>query len=306
MMPPEIARYLAPKLHQVFEHHGDDPAKATEGLTVEEVAQSCTILGFHKDVATALTSYTKLQHEPKNDVRKRRFHAYNMGLYRTGTISITKFFNGNYHAAHEFKYGQTVRRGLSYELGRLSEEDCLKFLHERDQAGMLEMDSAGNLWRFTKLLVGEFPEAKFVATYRDCYSWVNSQVNWCYRMGWPRMIRWAYADSREFGIPTEYLMSQELFEEERLFILKRYAQFWDKANRAILGGIPAERLLLLKTSELGSVTAALGEFLGIPENSINPIHANAAPNQFDVKDLDDAHRSEVFACCDETMKRLRF
>ena len=75
MMPPEIARYLAPKLHQVFEHHGDDPAKATEGLTVEEVAQSCTILGFHKDVATALTSYTKLQHEPKNDVRKRRFHA---------------------------------------------------------------------------------------------------------------------------------------------------------------------------------------------------------------------------------------
>ena len=107
----------------------------------------------------------------------RRFQAYCLGLPKTGTVSVHGIF-GNYRTRHEFQQWDTHQMIIQYKHKKISRQEFLKFLQDRDFAGQMEMDSAHFNRHYIDILAQEFPEAKFICTIRDCYSWLNSLINY--------------------------------------------------------------------------------------------------------------------------------
>lgn len=68
---------------------------------------------------------------------------------------------------------------IRHKHGDIALERFCGFLKEREMlGGLLEMDSAHFNRHYIDILKEEFPEAKFICLIRDCYSRVNSFVNY--------------------------------------------------------------------------------------------------------------------------------
>jgi len=103
----------------------------------------------------------------------RRFHAYNVGLPRSGCSSIMALFS-NYRSVAEYKERESVELITAWKDGWISESTLREYIQYRHEIGQLEMDTASFNHFYLHILINEFPEAKFIYTIRDCYSWVNS------------------------------------------------------------------------------------------------------------------------------------
>ncbi len=104
------------------------------------------------------------------------FKAYNVGIGKTGTLSLAAVF-GNYRSRHQFLMTETFEQIGKLEKDEITKKEFRDFIVARDRAGCLEMDSSGHHYFYLDILAGEFPEAKFIFIIRDCYSWFDSVIN---------------------------------------------------------------------------------------------------------------------------------
>ncbi len=248
----------------------------------------------------------------------RRFHAYVVGVARTGTTSMARMFRSSYRAAHEPDPGIVVTALERQERGRVSRRGLLRFLRRRDHLLHLELESSHLLGPFVDLLVELFPHAGFVLTTRDCFTWLESMIG--LQLGnraplrarspgssdtWRRWFRYAYRTSE----PMTYAPEEAALQELGLPPVERYLAHWREQNARVLAAVPAERLLIVRTAEISRRLGDIADFVGVEKDTLDRRgrHANARPGK--PLSLLDAVGSafldqEAERCCGDVMRLL--
>ncbi|NLO38386.1 MAG: sulfotransferase [Ruminiclostridium sp.] len=217
----------------------------------------------------------------------RRFHAYNTGLPRSGCSSIMALFS-NYNSVAEYKERESVELITAWKDGWISENTLRDYIRYRHEIGQLEMDTASFNHFYLHILVNEFPEAKFIFTIRDCYSWVNSFLRMISR--WKKhfgdigqeMPDWMLNYGRIlFGeYDWNWFNSYEDLLRNLDPLVEMFIKSWADLNSRILELLPPERSLIVKTSEISRSQARISEFIGIPVHTLTEHHhINMAPDK---------------------------
>ncbi|RLD24901.1 MAG: hypothetical protein DRI70_07790 [Bacteroidetes bacterium] len=233
----------------------------------------------------------------------RNFHAYDVGLPRSGTSSIASLF-GNYRSRAEFKERESVEHIVAWKDGHISRETLRKYVLNRHRVGGLEMDPASFNHFYMSILVEEFPEAKFIFTIRDCYTWVNSFSKMISR--WRKhfhdvgyeMPGWMLDYGRIlFGkFDWNWLSSYQTVQSNLPELVGIFVQCWAKYNRSVLELLPPERSLIIRTHELSQSLDRIAEFIGVPGNRLTTNHhVNISPDGDDL--LSNFNRGEFDELC---------
>ncbi len=220
----------------------------------------------------------------------RRFHAYNVGLPRSGCSSMMALFS-NYHSVAEYKERESVELITAWKDGWINESTLREYIRYRHEIGQLEMDTASFNHFYLHILVDEFPQAKFIFTIRDCYSWVNSFLRMISR--WKKhfldigqeMPDWMLNYGRIlFGeYDWNWFNSYENLQQHLNPLVDMFAKSWADLNSRILKLLPPERSLIVKTSELSRSQAKLADFIGVPVDTLTEHHhINMAPDSLNL------------------------
>lgn len=216
-----------------------------------------------------------------------RFQLYSVGLPRTGTTSLSTLF-GMYRSANEYMEQETISKIIAHHFCQISDQDFYEFLTFRVQQGQLEMDAASFNHFYLDFLVKKFPEAKFIFTIRDPYSWINSYMN--------MLLRW----KQKFGVnPPQWTTNygkmlfgnfnwnvfnstQELNHNLDSMVIK-FLCHWTEANRRILNLLPQERSVIIKTQEISYSLENIANFVNIHQNSLtDKHHSNRSSNNINL------------------------
>ncbi len=207
------------------------------------------------------------------------FEAYNVGIGKTGTLSIAAIF-GNYRSRHQFLLIETFEMIRKFEQNEKSKKELCDFIVERDRSGCLEMDSSGHHYFYLKILVDEFPEAKFIFVIRDCYSWFDSVIN---------ML---HLPNGGFGSPGAFdfdRLKPVCRDKERLLRelpdhIDGPLEFWASANRKALDNLPPDRSLIVRTNEISDRLDTMADFIGVPVETLirEHSHVHKAAKKLDI------------------------
>jgi hypothetical protein len=234
---------------------------------------------------------------------KRRFHAYCVGTEKSGTHSVASIVARRYRSDHEPDYPMLIPKIVA---GRCERPEWGSFLQRRDRRLWLEMESCWLHVFDLEQLARTFPEARFVLTIRDCYTWLDSLANHliAFDVGpyW-RRAQAAYYRPERFT----YQPGEEAFRDAGLYPIRAYLSAWGDHNRRAQEVIPPERLLVIRTPEIMNSAERLAAFLDIDPASIDVKLGHQAANarkfgvlqRVDPNLLDDSVRE----CCGDVMDR---
>lgn len=254
-----------------------------------------------------------LEHCPDQcfPVRERRVQVYVVGMPRSGTVSLYDIFKKYFRADHEPESRFFTSKIVDYRLNRIDEQEMRRYLRHRDRRLGLELDTSYLNGEVVSLLASEFPDARFILTIRDCLSWTDSILN--FLMNKPEFMTSRKPHIRrhmevQFGLPPyEYAPEEEILKRHGLHPLARYLTYWSEHNRRVMDLLPPERLLIIKTKDIGNSSDAIEKFLGLPPNSLDKaVHSNSASARHSVLDQipRDFVRAQVEACCGELMRKF--
>lgn len=213
-------------------------------------------------------------------VEPRRFQAYCVGTNKSGTHSIGSLLAKDYNASHEEDHGRLINGWIDLKEGKISANDFKTMLLNYERYAWLEMDSSHVHAEYIDQLVKLFPEAKFILTIRDCYSWLDSYFNQVLNYPvidcWSRLHKWRYAQ----GVVT-YAQAEKPIEKAGFYPLENYFNAWASHNMRVLDSVPSERLLILRTAEISTSTVKIANFLNIPVSTLDAQkkHSFKAPKQ---------------------------
>lgn len=246
---------------------------------------------------------------PRPSILPRRFHAYGVGTAKSGTTSLAAIFQPHYRSRHE-----PLSRPLLLQAAKrpdgLGEPTGFPVLR-RDVQLRLEMDSSQLNFVILGDLVRAFPDARFVVTIRDCFSWVESFIN--HQLSRPPKPRsgplWSqFRDDRFRASQLRHPPEEIELQRRGLYTLEGYFSYWALHNRAALDLIPADRRLILRTTDIGNSLDQLATFLSIPVETLSggQAHENRAKGRYGV--LDEVPQDHVIAVarqqCGELMEEL--
>jgi hypothetical protein len=214
----------------------------------------------------------------------RRFHAYGVGLSKTGTTSLCGVF-GRYRAAHEYRFAETARAVARRAAGRLDRAGWRSFVRRRDRAGGLELDAASFNFCYIDVLAADFPDARFVFTCRDVCSWLDSLLNMLLRLG-RALPPWVFAYGRALGIRAARgdFASPETLVAALPRVADGFLRHWADANRFVLERLPARRSLVVATDRLGDAIPDLARLVRVPPRTLlrERSHLHRAPERYRV------------------------
>ena len=186
-------------------------------------------------------------------------------------------------------------------------DEFVDYICHRDERLGLEFDSSWVNYFIIGHLVYAFPDAKFILLVRDCYTWVESIVN-------HMLTREIPADVREFMDwwfePQKYPHKNEeqLLKGNSLFSLDCYLNCWRSHVTKVSEVIPPERLLIIRTHEIGDTLDNIAQFLHIPRERLDDdkCHLNKGAKEKQIIPLVDRAFLEdtVARMCNEVMYRF--
>jgi hypothetical protein len=215
----------------------------------------------------------------------REFHAFCLGIPRTGTASVAGLFQQRYRAEHEAQDVYTTEKIVHYLKGGLTKKQMNSFILKRDRSLWLELESSHFLYFFIDMLVREFEQAKFILLMRDCYSWLNSYIN--HQLGRPlsdRNIFWKKLRDIYFKDDFKHVKEEQILAEMDLYTIDGYLSRWKAYNEKIFSTVPKNRLMVIRTPEISKNIENMEKFLDIPLNSLDrsQSHLNKRTKSFDV------------------------
>lgn len=220
----------------------------------------------------------------------KRFHAFTVGLPRTGSTSIYTLF-ANFRSGNEYMERETISRLVQRHTGALPAAAFVDYLKRRDAEADLEMDSASLHHLYLDTLVNEHPDARFIMTVRAPYDWANSYIKMI--MSWhQRFTAEGHALPQwmeDYGVMLfgdfswSWVATPESIRERAEPLADAFLMHWAAANRRTLSLLPADRSLILRTETLSQNTGALARFLGVaPEQLTDQHHSNRHPDRSDL------------------------
>jgi hypothetical protein len=224
-----------------------------------------------------------------------------VGLFRTGTTTMCEMFEKSFRAGHEFQIDDEFKIVEKRIAGALTDEQLRAFVRDRDAARPLDLDASGIHFGLIDILVAEFPEAKFILTVRDVYTWMNSCVGKLYAdfaKGWigPASV---FANRLECLPDLTFLIHDRTGYKN---CLEPMMKAWTAINRHLMRLIPADRLLVVNTENLGESSAEIAAFCGIDEALLESRHSNPGPGANFLRCFDPERLEElVHRHCGELM-----
>lgn len=200
--------------------------------------------------------------------RVRRTRLYCVGTGKSGTHSIGGMFSKTVRAKHEPEATQFIAKFLAWKRGAMEETQFTRWLLERDRRLALEVDSSWLNRHILDILLREFPEARFILTIRDCYSWCDSLLNHRIRFSdkadplWKQMGEWMHPEK------FQHAPEERPLKELGFHTLDCYFSHWARHNSGVLECVPAERLLVVRTDEIGRRAFEIADFAGLPRRTV--------------------------------------
>lgn len=241
-------------------------------------------------------------------VRKRQIQVYVVGMPRSGTVSLYDAFKSNFRAAHEPESRFLTHKVVAYRRGRLSEQQMRSYLRHRDRRMGLELDTSYLNGEIVESLAEEFPDARFILTIRDVLSWTDSMMN--FLLNKPEFLTFHKSHIQAhmeilFGAPPyTYAPEEAILQEKRLHPLSCYLKYWVEHNQRVIDSVPPERLLVIRTVDIGHSHTAIEKFLGLPNKSLKAaVHSNSASKRHSLLDQmpQEYVRTQVETYCGELM-----
>lgn len=201
--------------------------------------------------------------------RARRTRLYCVGTGKSGTHSIGRMFSKTVRAKHEPEAKQLMEKFLAWQGGGIDEAQFTQWLLERDRRLALEVDSSTLNRNILEILLREFADARFILTIRDCYSWCDSLLNHHIRFNreidplWRQMGQWRMHPEKFCHAPEE-----DLLKEQGFHTLDCYFSYWARHNSGVLECVPSNRLLVVRTDEIGRRALEIADFAGLPRRAV--------------------------------------
>jgi hypothetical protein len=206
--------------------------------------------------------------------RARRFHAYCIGTSKSGTHSIARIFGRRYRVAHEPGYQQVIDMILDASSGATSQSQLAEFVRSRDSQLRLELECSHPIFHLLDVLLGEFDEAKFVLTIRDCYSWLDSQIN--SQLSYIEGEHWRkFGEFKYQGVGARHAKEEQILAQFSLHTLDGYLSAWAFHNNKAITTIPRDRLLVVPTQDIARDMPKLADFLEVPLNHLKAARAHS-------------------------------
>lgn len=233
---------------------------------------------FLKKFAPLLSAHMRLKiagetramrQAPEEGREARRMHAFCIGAAKTGTSSMAEMFSKEYRSAHEPRsYHYHHRWGGRDALD--GEPGVDEYFQQRDRFFNLEMEASHYLLPALPVLVRCFPEAKFVLTVRPCLPWMISMISeeLYTRKHRGTSLWWAPWFRHVCGTAAGHPEGEEVLARAGLSTVRGYLRYWTRHNREVLAAVPDDRLLILRLDGLDRAQKQLGDFLGIPPESL--------------------------------------
>ena len=214
-----------------------------------------------------------------------RFHAYGVGLPKTGTTSLSAMLT-NYRSGHEAWLDFLAEPAVARVRGEIDDETFWETVRNRFVPLRAEMDCVTCHHLYVDVLQEKYPKAKFVVTYRDVRSWANSLLDLVMlRRRTPPDQRGHRSWYRSYGdwISEGTFSLDPADDGDDTAALPALMRSWATYMRVMPIALPAERTIWIKTSEFTARVPDLAEFLGIPVVTIamDKVHSNATPASFD-------------------------
>jgi hypothetical protein len=205
-----------------------------------------------------------------------RFLVFGMGMAKTGSTSIAALF-GEFRAGHEFMMRESCTSLVAWLKGSISSTELRRFLRHRATVGLLEVDSATFHWAYATELVREFPDAKYIVTYRHWYSWLDSVLDMLMTSS-RELPDWFYDYGRLVtGVP----LSRSDFSSRRRAVdavqanLEQLLEHWNYVNRRLLQSLPSDRRLLLNTCSIGDRIPEIARLAGVEPHRMRSASAHS-------------------------------
>jgi hypothetical protein len=235
----------------------------------------------------------------------RRIVIFGIGAPKSGTHSLAGLFAATYRTAHEPEAKELVEMISDVREGLRPRADLQAMLTEKFERLDLEVDCAGlNGW-VVEELVPLSPEAKFILTIRDPYTWLDSMVNhMTYRDAPAHYVRLRNLNLGSVPFRPE----DRVLEERGLYPLDGYLSSWATRNQLALDVVPPERLLVVRTPEIGERVDDIAAFAGVDPATLDraQTHRFAAPVKYGILDqLDQGYlRERIEAHCRPLLDRF--
>lgn len=242
--------------------------------------------------------------EPADD---RRFRLFGVGLAKSGTHSLAGVFARDYRSAHEPEAKVQVELTCDALEGKAGAADALRrYLREREDRLRLEVNAAGWNGLVIEELVDLAPDTRFVVTVREPRSWLDSLVNHLKVGQAPAhfvRLRSLIYDTAGAHPPEEAVLAEHGF-----YPLAGYLADWAGRHARVLDAVPPERLLIVRTEEIGSRLDDLAAFVGVPAETLDPeqAHGFKARAKFGLLDeIDPDHlQGRIDELCGPVLARL--
>lgn len=250
--------------------------------------------------ARAISAYTRLSY-------KRKCRLYCVGAAKTGTHSIDSMFDDTVKSKHEADSEEVISKILEISEGRISDADLLSYIRQRDKRLCLDVDSSQLNFFLLDYLLEEFPDALFLLTIRDCYSWLNSFIDDSLRRNpsgnWIKLREYRFRSST-FSHPLE----EKVLKERGLYTLDGYLSYWANHNNKVLSSVPEDRLMIIKTNEITRRAHDIADFAGLPRETVQIQHSHAFknPEKFHIlREIDEAYlEAKVREHCGPLMRKF--
>ena len=220
----------------------------------------------------------KLQNTYIRLTYRRKCRLYGVGLAKSGTVSVARMFNRTVVARHEPMQSEMQQALRDLRKGRIDRADLRALVLKRDKEYCTDVNSAGINVRFMDILLEEFPDALFLLTMREPYSWMDSVFNHKVNVvTLQERKRKALRRKLQCKHPPE----EQSLEAEGLSTLDHRLAQSNQHNQTVLSTIPEHRLLIVKTMDITKRAYEIADFTGLPRSTIrlSRSHQNQAPRK---------------------------
>ncbi len=231
-----------------------------------------------------------------------RFHLIGLGSAKTGTNSLAAIFAAEYRVGHEVdvkELSDLVSRRREATTG----QDAIdQVLLDRNHRYRLEVDSNQLNQPFAADYARLFADAQFVFTIREPRSWLDSFFD--HRLNDTPSGQWKEVLDREVA-ETEYASEESALQDLGLPTVSRLLRNWSRGFEHVIGVVPDDRLLVVRTPELRTRIDELAAFVEVDPATLDAdaSHAFAAPQNHHV--LEQLDRDHVDGLIDELCEPWR-
>ena len=236
----------------------------------------------------------------------RPAHVIGLGTAKSGTSSIAFLFMKRYQSLHEVSKFTMLRSIFDYLEGRATRDEFVESLRDDDRRWRPTVNVANYFGEVAGEIADAFPDARFIITVRDCYTWLRSQMSQMLAMHRrlhlaPKLQWFGKLHDLRFGRRDEaaYPAEEGAVREAGLPPVEAMLRYWTAHNERILGAIPEGRRLVIRTPDIARSVPKIAAFAGVPAESLDAgvAHSHKAPHeQFDLWGLvDPAHIERLAA-----------